>query len=271
MAVAIICPICKSEYFKRVVVRLPSGRERVTAYECALPSLERSVGLYSGWTVPSNTLETRLDAAFYDPLVKAVRQKLIKLGGIPVSAVAQVIKPAGRYKTAYVDQAHGRPLLSGAQLLQTRLVNLQYMSPHVFANVGDYELHPGWIAYPADGRAEEELGTPALITDNRAGWLASGHIGRVIANPDVNVGWLFLALKTSHAQIQLKARASGSVVDSTFPSDMMEVILPPALDVDGAKVVQLWNDLDKAQSFEEHASLMWDEAFLHFVDSQTAH
>lgn len=238
--------------------------EMLAAYESSLPALHRTRPLRSGWTVRSRVLEGRLDAAFYDPLITSVRRHLVRLGGKQVAEVAQVLKPAGRYKTCYVDCAHGRPLLSGTQLLQTSLINPQFMSPRVFKQVADYELHAGWIAYPADGRAEEELGTPAFITKDRDGWLASGHIGRVVPKPGVDAGWLFLALKTSHAQIQLKASASGSVVDSTFPEDMEEVILPPPLDVDGARVRQLWDDFCDAQALEEKASAMIDETLARF-------
>jgi hypothetical protein len=236
--------------------------EMLTAYENSLPTLRRSKPLRAGWTVRSCAFEGRLDAVFYDPVVSTVRRKLTHLGGVRVGEVAQVVKPGGRYKTCYVGRDHGRPLLSGTQLLQTSPINLQFMSPRVFKNIADYELRSGWIAYPADGRAEEELGTPAFITKDRDGWLASGHVGRVIAKPGVDAGWLFLALKTRHAQVQLKARASGSVVDSTFENDMEEVILPPPLDVDGDMVVQLWDDFREAQALEENASAMIDEALL---------
>ncbi|MDP2601078.1 MAG: hypothetical protein Q8S00_00570 [Deltaproteobacteria bacterium] len=237
----------------------------VTGYEQALPAIKRPKPLRCGWTVSSEALEGRLDSAFYDPLVSTVRRHLTRLGGKRVSEVARVLKPAGRYKTCYVDRDNGRPLLSGAQLLQTTVINLQFMAPGVFNDITAYEVHAGWIAYPADGRAEEELGTPVFITEDRAGWLASGHVGRVIPKPGVDAGWLFLALKTSHAQMQLKARASGSVVDSTFPNDMEEVILPPQLDIDGTKVIQLWDDFREAQALEEQASAMVDDALLHFA------
>jgi len=247
----------------REVARLTIS-EMLAAYERELPALRRADPLRDGWTVRSRVFEGRLDAAFYDPLVSTVRRQLTRLGGKRVAEVAQVLKPAGRYKTCYVDRDNGRPLLSGAQLLQTSLINLQFMAPRVFKDITAYELRPGWIAYPADGRAEEELGTPAFITKDRAGWLASGHVGRVIAKPGVDAGWLFLALKTSHAQMQLKARASGSVVDSTYPNDMEEVILPPPLDVDGARVVRLWEHFSEAQALEEKASTMIDEALARY-------
>ena len=240
--------------------------EMLASYERKLPTLHRTLPLRDGWSVKSSILKGRLDAAFYDPLVSSVRQQLEINGGKRVSEVAQVIKPAGRYKTCYVDSHNGRPLLSGAQLLQTSPINMQFMSPRVFKNIEVYELHPGWIAYPADGRAEEELGTPIFITKDRDGWLASGHIGRVIPNHGIDAGWLFLALKTSHAQIQIKARASGSVVDSTFPNDIEEVILPPKFDIDGGKVVQLWDNFRQAQALEEKASAIIDNSLLQFAE-----
>lgn len=168
--------------------------EIVTLYEQKLPALKRSKPLCSGWKVESKKLEGRLDAAFYDPLVDKQRRELTRMGGIRVAEVAQVHKPGGRYKTCYVGRDHGRPLLSGTQILQTSPINLQFMSPRVFKNITDYEIRQRWIVYPADGRAEEELGTPALISKDREGWLASGHIGRVIPNLGVDTGWLFLAL-----------------------------------------------------------------------------
>ena len=234
--------------------------EKLTRYHRELPSVERPTPLSSGWTVQATTIEGRIDAACYDPLVASVRKELSQRGGKRVVEVAEVVKPAGRYKTRYVTQDHGRPFLSGAQLLRTAPIKLQFMSPLAFKNMGDYELRAGWIAYPADGRAEEELGTPTFITKDRAGWLASGHVGRVIPKLGTDAGWLFLALRTDHAQIQLKARAAGSVVDSTFPDDMEEVILPPPLDVDGKEVVQLWDDFREAQAGEDRASSMVDDA-----------
>ncbi|MET0514892.1 MAG: hypothetical protein ABW047_06125 [Nitrospiraceae bacterium] len=35
------------------------------------------------------------------------------------------------------------------------------------------QCRAGWIAYPAGGRAEEELGTPVFVTKDLDAWLAS--------------------------------------------------------------------------------------------------
>ncbi len=36
-----------------------------------------------------------------------------------------------------------------------------------------------------------------MVTPDRAGWMASGHVGRVIARPGIDPGWLYLALSSS--------------------------------------------------------------------------
>jgi hypothetical protein len=109
------------------------------------------------------------------------------------------------------------------------------------------------LGYPSDGRADEGLGTPVLVTKDRKGWLASNRVGRIIPNTSTDIGWLYIALRSPHAQRQFQATASGSVVDHTYPPGMESVVLPPALDVDGAAVKAAWDKLSKAQVTEDEA------------------
>ncbi|MCW5774894.1 MAG: restriction endonuclease subunit S [Phycisphaeraceae bacterium] len=223
-------------------------------YENSIPAIERRrKRLCQGWTVRSRDIRSRMDAAPYDPVVVKTRKNLLKSGGHRVDALAEVQKPGGRYRTLYVTPEHGLPLLSGAQVLQFRPINLSFMPEKALRNVDRYRLRAGWIAYQADGRAEESLGEPVIITRDRDGWLASGHIGRVIAKDGVEPGHLWMALRTAQAQIQIKAAASGSVVDSTFPADIEEVVLPPLPTIDVRAVMKLWDNFVRAQELEAQA------------------
>jgi hypothetical protein len=222
-------------------------------YEDKLPRLVRHKPESSGWTVQGRKLTGRLDAASYNPLVASARAALLKMGGTPLSELATVLKPGGRYKTAYVSAEHGTPILSGTQLLQRTPVNLQYLAKRSLRNKENYELRAGWLAYQADGRAEETLGLPVMITPDRDGWLASGHVGRVVPNEGVHPGWLCTALRTQHCQIQIKALASGSVVDSTFAEDMASVIVPPSLRMRWDVVVAAWFNLARGTDIESQA------------------
>jgi hypothetical protein len=231
----------------------------IERYQALLPPLRRERRMCQGWTVRSVELTGRVDAAHYDPLVQAARRELPALGGVRVGEVARVTQPK-RYKRLYTTPEFGRPIISGAQLLQSKPVNPQHILEKSFDDVADYELKAGWIAYPSDGRAEEGLGTPAYVTADRDGWLASNMVGRVIPNPGTDVGWLYLALKTPHAQRQFKAQASGSVVDHTYPWDMECVVLPPALGIDGKQALTAWEKFSEAQALEDRAADMMDTA-----------
>jgi hypothetical protein len=228
-------------------------------YQGLLPALHRKRPMRLGWTIRSVQLTGRVDAAHYDPLVRSIRQQLLDMGGVTVGDVATVTQPK-RYKRLYTTPEFGRPIISGTQLLQSKPINPQHILEKSFDNVADYELKSGSIAYPSDGRAEEGLGTPAYVTTDRDGWLASNMVGRIIPNQGTDVGWLYLALKTPHAQRQFKAQASGSVVDHTYPADMECVVLPPPLGVDGKQAVIAWEKFSEAQALEDSAASMMDTA-----------
>lgn len=238
----------------------------VKEYEDKLPPINRKQLIYEGWTQNAKSLSNRLDAAFYDPLVKNIQKRLRSMGGVEVHEVADVIKPAGRYKTRYVESGYGLPIVSGTQLLQSTTINLRYMPASAFSDASGYMLKHRWIAYQADGRAEETLGLPVMITKDREGWLASGHVGRVVAKKNINAGWLFLALRTKHVQIQIKSTASGSVVDSTFPEDMENVVLPPEVDgINGDEVQRFWDLFSLAQEQESLAVSTMESALSELV------
>lgn len=220
----------------------------IERFQAELPPLHRTKRTAEGWTVRASKIGGRLDAAFYDPLVALAKRQVQKSSGIRVRDVARV-QMLGRYKRLYTDKDNGRPIVSGAQLLQSQPVHVQHISPESFDDVSAFELRPGWIAYPSDGRAEESLGTPVVITHDKSGWLASNMIARVIPNEDVDVGWLFLAMRSQHAQVQFKATSSGSVVDHTYPDDMNEVLLPQ-VKCNGQAVMRAWHALGSAQILE---------------------
>jgi hypothetical protein len=214
-----------------------------------------------GWGINFQDLNNRIDAAYYDPNVFNIRNQLLAMGGVRLSTVATIEKPKGRYKTVYVNEGHGLPILSGTQLLQEKPINLRYIAPRAFTKgIKPYKLKTRVIAYQADGRVEGGLGIPSMITSDRDGWLASGHIGRINANPDIHPGWLFLALSTQHVQAQIKAKASGSVVDSTFPEDMEDIVLPPFdKNTEFDSVCLLWEDFALAKRNEQQAINIFTE------------
>jgi hypothetical protein len=158
-----------------------------------------------------------------------------------------------RYKRVYVQGEHGRPILSGRQLLQVEPINLRRASDRSFKVPADYELAPGMTIFGAVGRAEGRQGAPALVTEDRAGWLASNDVMRLRPRAGVDPVALWLAVATPHAQVQIKALSFGSVVDHMNPWDVEDIWLPPVPAEAAAIAKQAWAELMQARKANEEA------------------
>ena len=117
----------------------------------------------------------------------------------------------------------------------------------------EYQLREAWLAFGAEGRAEERIGAPATDHTSCVGWLASEHVMRLIPAPGVGPGALFLAFSVWQTQIQVKACSTGSVIDEVSPDELGEVVLPPLDSQRGDRAEEAWRDLDLANQLERQA------------------
>lgn len=223
----------------------------VEGFGATPPQYERSPRLADGWTRRAAQLDGRLDAAFHDPFVASIRSALTGSDGPTVADVAETFIP-GRYRRYYVEENYGRPIVSGRQLLQTQPINLRHIAARSF-DFSDYELGEHMIAFGAEGRAEERIAQPALITGERANWLANNHVMRVRPRPDVNAGWLYLAFAVPQVQAQVKACSCGSVVDAVNSADLNRVVLPPLDEQRGIAALECWREFGIANQLEAEA------------------
>lgn len=225
----------------------------ISGAEEALPTLPSATRRASGWTTRARDFGHRLDAASHDPQSVSAQRALSGSGGVPLRSICQVRKPAGRYRTRYVEEEYGRPMLSGGQVLQLEPINLRWMSADALREPDRYELLPGWTVFQADGRAEEGLGVPAMVTADRIGWFASGHVGRLVPNEAVHPGALYLAVATRHAQVQLQALAAGSVVDALYTDDLGSLVVPSVDRSLGERALAAWGDFTTARALQRLA------------------
>lgn len=228
--------------------------------EAALPQVARQSPQSAGWTQDASSFAGRLDVAYYDPLPSRIRSELLAADGVRLRDVAEAFMP-NRYKRVYVEASHGRPILSGRQLLQTRPVNLQYIAAGAIEASG-YALGEATIAFGARGRAEDRIAQPALIASDRANWLGSHNLMRVRARAGVDPGWLFLCLASWQVQAQVKASAFGSVVDVVDPNGLSDVVLPNLDPQPGEAASRCWSDFATATALEDAAIEQLERAIL---------
>lgn len=210
------------------------------------------------FSVSRSQLVDRIDVEPRAPRYAAWRDQITAAGGGALSEIATVSKPASRYKTNYVDDPqYGVAMMNGRQIAQYRAIALRWMSLSAFKNPDQFRLQPGTTLLTADGRAEENLADCALVTADRAGWAASGHVHRVAPRAGVNAGLVYLACSCAPVQAQLKALATGSVVDALSDDDVASVIVPyedsaAALKI-GKAAEQAWQHFADAATAEEAA------------------
>lgn len=210
------------------------------------------------FTVLRGTLGDRIDAEPRAPRYEALRKRISASPCSPLDKVANVAKPASRYRTNYVeDGQYGIPMMNGRQIAQYRAIALRHMSLSGFKDPSAFILKSGTTLLTADGRAEENLGDCALVAGDRAGWAASGHVYRVLPRDGVNAGLVYLACACPPVQAQLKALATGSVVDALNVQDVANVLVPYEFSEEtgrlGNAAQQAWQLFAEASSAEDGA------------------
>ena len=203
------------------------------------------------WSVRASALPERLDAGYYAPKVEAARRRAVS-DGARLGDLASAHLPV-RYKRYYVEAEHGRPILSGRQLLQYEPVNLRYVSDRSFKDPALYELAEGMTVFGAVGRAEGKQGAPALITPERSAWLASNDVMRLRPRAGVDAAGLWLAVASAEARLQLNALSFGSVVDHMNPGDVENIWVPQVDPADAVSAKDAWLRFSNAAVEMEHA------------------
>jgi hypothetical protein len=264
---------CIVEQADRSVAAAASARTRLAALlaaqEESLPLPPRAGRLQDGWTLTAGDVRDRLDAAFYDPLVAAARSQLKTAGGIRCGDVAEASLPI-RYKRYYVSDEHGRPILSGRQLLQLEPINLRHVSDRSFREPEKYVIRSGMTIFGADGRAEGSQVTAALVTNDRSEWLASNHVMRLTPRAEVSPGALWLAITARQSRIQINALSFGSVVDQVNPGDVEDILLPHIDETAAQEAEDAWQLFSEAASaMREAVSLLETELVAHSGQPET--
>ena len=207
------------------------------------------------FAVNMSNLRGRLDVEPYAPQYMKIRSELLGRGGCKLREIADVVRPSSRYKTAYVQEAaFGIPLLNGRQIAQYKPIGLRLMNVSGFKEPDSFRLQPGTTLLTADGRAEENLADCSLVTRDRVGWGASGHVHRVIPRRQRDAGLVYLACSCAAVQAQLKSLSTGSVVDALSEGDVGNVVVP-------------FDDSTAAKELGERAVLAW-EAFASAVEAE---
>jgi len=222
--------------------------------------------IVKAFEIKESDLTLRLDASYYAPILKLIKKVLnenaknnkytVKKLGDKDKDLAEIFD-LPTYKRIYVKSNEGLPVLSGAHLKQIKLWDLKYISPQAFYKRGKshlekYKVKEGWILTTERGTT----GISCLVSKIWDNWVASHNILRIVPKA-INAGYLLAYLNTDYAQLQLKSKEFGAVVEVLDPRDMRDLILPvPDKTIQekiGNLVFEAYNKRDKSNQIEDEA------------------
>lgn len=218
------------------------------------------------FTITRAMISDRLDAEPFAPVYDEWRSRIQAAGGVPLKEIAEVTRPFGRYRMVYVtDERYGIRMMNGRQVAHYRPIALRCMSRGAMKSVKDYVVSAGTTLLTADGRAEENLADCAFVEYDRDGWAASVHVHRVKPRNGVHPGLVYLACACAPVQAQLKALATGSVVDALSATDVESVIVPYSDERVvarlGDRAVEAWRLFAEATAAEDEAIAAMEREF----------
>jgi type I restriction enzyme S subunit len=204
-------------------------------------------------------IKSRLDASFYNPLIRNTINELKKSNMIKIvkAEILGNIIVANRFKRIYVEKDHGIPFLQGSDLPLIRPYSLKYISKKMTKNINHWVIYQNWILVTCSGTIGK-IGLTTPITDK---WAASQHILRFIPNEyvteaigyKVESGYIAFYLTTDYGYNQIIGKTYGSVVDEIYDKDIGDVFI--ALPKD--KTIH-----DQISSLTKKAFMLKDFAFI---------
>lgn len=201
------------------------------------------------------TQDYRLDAHFYNPMVKLIVENITKHcpKNDKLFNVADCSFRGSRSTRNYVDKDNGIAFLSGKNIIQIR-PDFKYISKSETANLDEMFLSEGQILISRSGT----LGRTVLIYKNYEGCAASEHLIRV--KPDTKIvdsGYLYAFLSSDYGYHQLLRYKHGAVIDEITEDQISQSVIPLPSNKQKKEIGEL---VRKAYKLRAEAIKLEDEA-----------
>jgi len=169
--------------------------------------------------------EFRLEAHFYNSLARAAIAKVEKGQShcCTVGNLSHDVILCSRFKRNYVQSTHGTPFLSGRNIVQVRLTDLNYLSNTETEGLQSTLLRRGLVLVTRSGT----IGRTCLVWHNFEEYAASEHILRIVpVEEKVDAGYLYAFLASDYGYEQIVRFRYGSVIDEISDEQLKKVVIP---------------------------------------------
>lgn len=171
------------------------------------------------------TQDFRLDAHFYNPIVKQVLDNIKiyakdykELG----DGIADKVFYLNRFTRTFVEEGFGIPYMAGKDTIKIRPTDVSYLSYSETSGLDDYKLKSGWILMTCSGT----LARTCFVYKNYENWVATHDLIRIVSSDDFDSGYLYAFLSSNYGFQQAIKFKHGAVIDHLTPDQIEQIIVP---------------------------------------------
>jgi type I restriction enzyme S subunit len=171
------------------------------------------------------TQDYRLDAHFYNPVVKQVLDNIKSLASDYKElgdGLAEKIFYLNRFTRTFVEKGFGIPYMAGKDIIKIRPTDVSYLSYSETSGLDDYKLKTGWILMTCSGT----LARTCYIYNNYEDWVATHDLIRIVTSEDLDSGYLYAFLSTEYGYQQAIKFKHGAVIDHLTPEQIEQILIP---------------------------------------------
>lgn len=202
------------------------------------------------------TQDYRLDAHFYNPVVKQVLDNIKSLASDYKElgdGLAEKIFYLNRFTRTFVEKGFGIPYMAGKDIIKIRPTDVSYLSYSETTGLDDYKLKTGWILMTCSGT----LARTCYICNNYEDWVATHDLIRIVTSEDLDSGYLYAFLSTEYGYQQAIKFKHGAVIDHLTPEQIEQIIVPIPTEPQQKEIGDL---VRKAYELRSEAIKLEDEA-----------
>lgn len=171
------------------------------------------------------TQDYRLDAHFYNPIVKQVLDNIKNLASDYKElgdGLAEKVFYLNRFTRTFVEKGFGIPYMAGKDIIKIRPTDVSYLSYSETSGLDDYKLKTGWILMTCSGT----LARTCYIYKNYEDWVATHDLIRIVSSENCDSGYLYAFLSTDYGYQQAIKFKHGAVIDHLTPDQIEQILVP---------------------------------------------
>lgn len=170
--------------------------------------------------------DNRLRGSSYSPEAYAARRRL-KRSGFPLVSlaspqVADAVFMPGRFKRIWVEEAHGVPFITGAEMLFATPPRDRFISKKLTKQLDTYFVEKGWTLISRSGT----VGNAIIVTSDLTDYAVTEDAIRVAPADGIPDGYLYAYLSGKDFHALVTEKVYGSVIDHIEPDQVAELSIP---------------------------------------------